>query len=68
MVLIFAPVKIEITNKIKIGIRLIEIKKKIFLFLIFIFVLIFFKRRKIKKKNGIKIINCFIIKIIGFLI
>ena len=66
MVLIFAPVTIEVINTRKIGIKFIEMRNKIFLFLNLNLNFIFFKITEIIKKNGSKIIICFIKKIAGF--
>ena len=57
MVLIFAPVTIEVINTRKIGIKFIEMRNKIFLFLNLSLNFIFFKITEIIKKNGSKIIN-----------
>ena len=66
MVLILAPVKADVINISKIGIKLIEIKNKVFLLLTLTLILNFLTIVKIINKNGSKIINCFNKKIDGF--
>tara|TARA_B100001094_G_C18126069_1_gene769547 strand:+ start:1239 stop:1445 length:207 start_codon:yes stop_codon:yes gene_type:complete len=67
MVLILAPVKIEVIDTRKIGIIVIKIRNKNFLFFLVNLNLNFFIITDIIIKNGNRITTCFIKKIIGFL-
>ena len=68
MVLILDPKITEVINIRTNGKILTEIKKSNFLSLKFILNLILFNNSQTKNKNGISIVICFNIKIIGYLI